>query len=146
MKAFAVVSRKIFLAVILSVVLFALILGRFYSVKSKKMMKNGLTNADRLDFIYSLGVDVDSTPYTSNIIIPFEFSDVYMEYNKLQSEAGYNLEAYRGKEVCKYTYRCQNNEFTVVNLLVYEGRIIGGDICNVKINGFIKPLKKLNTE
>lgn len=146
MKAFAVISRKSFLALILFLVLFALVLGRFYSVKARESINNGATNTDRLDFIYSLGVEVDSTPTTSKVIIPFEFSDVYVKYNNLQIEAGFNLEAYRGKEVCKYTYKVIDDEFTVVNLLVYNDLIIGGDICNIKINGFIKPLKILNNE
>ena len=146
MKTFAVVSRKIFLALILSIILFALILGRFYSVKARESINNGATNSDRLDFIYSLGVEVDSTPTTSKVVIPFEFSDVYVKYNNLQLEAGFNLEAYRGKEVYKYTYNVLADDFTVVNLLVYDDLIIGGDICNIKINGFIKPLKILNNE
>lgn len=145
MKAF-VVSKRLLIIIFLSLVLFALIFGKFYSVKAKEWMKNGETNTDRLDYLYSLGLDVDPTPSIENIVIPFEFSDVYNEYNKLQIKSGFNLEIYRGKEVCKYTYNLTEDEFTFVNLLVFDGMVIGGDVCNVRLNGFIKPLLTINNE
>lgn len=143
---FAIISRRKILVLMLSMILSALIICKFYFVQAKVDGLRGATNTQRLDFIYSLGIEVEETPTTESIIIPTVFSDVYTEYNKLQQEAGFDIQLYRGNEVIKYTYNLKDDDFIVVNLLVYNDIIIGGDICNIKLNGFIKPLIKMDNE
>ena len=75
--------------------------------------------------------------------VPLQFDEEYMEYNKLQNQAGFNLEAYRGKVVARYTFKIvqQNGAETLrVNVLVFRGKVIGGDICTIELPGFMMPL------
>lgn len=74
------------------------------------------------------------------IIIPTKFSDVYEEYNSLQRDAGFDLSAYMGCKVKRYTYKITDSE-NRVDLLVFDGRVIGGDIISYELGGEIKPLK-----
>ena len=77
------------------------------------------------------------------VVIPAEFSEVYERYNNLQLKQGYDLTAYRGETVTRYTFQvlnfteydgsaCENAE---AHLLVCGGEIIGGDVCSLSISG-----------
>ena len=107
--------------------------------------KNADTYKKRNDFISNLGYKVDEENVSVKVItIPYVFSDVYKNYNDIQKTSGYNLEEYRGKKVTLYTY-CSDNmdEKFVINLLVFNGEIIGGDIYNDNSdNGFL-PLVRI---
>ncbi len=99
------------------------------------------TNAKRVEYIKSLGVMLlNEEATTKEITIPQEFSDVYNKYNELQRETKFDLNAYKGKKVTIYTYNCDKER--VVNLIVYKGRLIGGDISETKLHGVMKPLKE----
>jgi len=74
--------------------------------------------------------------------IPQHFGEVYTAYNELQRQQGYDLSRLRGQTVTHYTYRIANHpqgkEQTVVaNLLVADGRIVGGDISSLALDGFM---------
>lgn len=99
------------------------------------------TNEKRIAFLKQFGWDVDSTPVEEKeIIIPSEFDTVMTDYNNLQKSQGLNLEKYRRKTVTKYTYNVTNYEnYTgtiYANLLIYRGRVIGGDISTADVSGF----------
>ncbi|MEG1448231.1 MAG: DUF4830 domain-containing protein [Oscillospiraceae bacterium] len=99
-------------------------------------------NDDRVNFIKSFGWEVATEPIeTINVLIPVEFGDVYKNYNEIQKNQGLDLEKYKGKEVKKYTYEVTNypkeKKYVHANILVYKNKIIGGDICSVKIDGFM---------
>lgn len=105
------------------------------------------THEQRMDFISQLGLKVNPEPESvGDVIIPQEFDDVYTEYNKLQKSAGLNLEPYKGCTVKKWTYNVtnypeyENSSAIRINLLVYKGKIIGGDICSVELDGFMQGL------
>jgi hypothetical protein len=49
------------------------------------------------------------------------------------------LQNYRGKTVTLYTYNIDNE--SVVNLLIYKHKLIGGDISSLKIDGKMTALK-----
>ncbi len=108
---------------------------------------NAKTNADRLAFIKSMGYTViNNEPQTKMVIIPEVFYDVYKNYNTLQQTAKYDLSIYKGCEVAIYTYninppRDYSGE-CVANLIVYNDRVIGGDISSTALGGFMLPLKK----
>lgn len=78
--------------------------------------------------------------------IPEKFYDVYENYNALQQLANYDLSLYKGCEVTIYTYTINPpSDYTgecVANLMVYNDRIIGGDISATALGGFMLPLKK----
>lgn len=97
------------------------------------------TNAKRVEYLQTLGILLESDNYSKkDITIPWEFSDVYKKYNSLQQQAGFNLSNYRGKNVTVYTYSINENENA--NLIICDGKLIGGDISSTKLGGKMLPL------
>lgn len=120
-----------------AVILCVIITGRVYSVKLSKI--DGSTNAQRVEYLESLGINVEASDVTfKQTVIPSDFSDVYKQYNKLQKKAGFDLSRYKGKPVKVYTYFL--NDTTEVHLIVQNGCIIGGDIADIRLDGEMKPL------
>lgn len=100
------------------------------------------SNEDRITFLTQFGWTVDPTPVESTTVtIPREFDKVFAAYNELQRAQGLDLSVYSGKTVERYTYTVtnyQNHEGAVLaNLLIYRGRVIGGDICSADSSGFV---------
>lgn len=77
----------------------------------------------------------------AEVEIPVEWGAVYENYNALQKEGGFDLSPYKGKICTRYTYEIPEM-FARGNILVYEGEIIGGDICSITIDGIMLPLEK----
>lgn len=107
------------------------------------------TEEDRMNFITSLGLTVESDPSgVTEIIIPEEFNETFTNYNEIQKQSGLDLEPYKGCTVKKWTYTVTNypgyegTQSIKINLLVYKGKIIGGDICSLELDGFMKGLTK----
>lgn len=140
MKIFITLSKKS-LYVILAVIIIALfILSKMFYVSSANNF-DGSTNQKRIEYITSLGLSVEETCVsTKQIVIPKEFNDVYKEYNLLQSKAGFDLSNYKGKSAEVIAYKLRKSE-SLVTLIIYKGRIIGGDISSPQINGKMEPLK-----
>lgn len=141
LKTYIILGRRFLALVFLLLVLFVLIFYQFSS--SKVSDKNGDTHKKRIDYINSLNYEVNEETVTSEqIIIPYVFSNVYNNYNVLQNKAGYNLLEYKGKTITKYCYEISNlgKENYYLNLLVFDGKIIGGDICSTSIKGEMLPL------
>lgn len=100
---------------------------------------------DRLDFISSLGWEVQAQPIEEEkIAIPAEFDRVLSEYNLLQQKQGLDLSRYKRKKAIRYTYEVTNYDAwdgpVYLTLLVCRNRVIGGDICSADVNGFVLPL------
>lgn len=94
------------------------------------------------EIVKSMGYDAETEPSeTETIVIPEKFNDVYEKYNALQREGGFDLEPYRGKTCTRYTYLIPSLDARA-NILVYENRVIGGDICGITLDGFMIPLRK----
>ena len=72
--------------------------------------------------------------------IPGTFDEVYGNYNQMQLEQGFDLEKYAGERVRRYSYPLTNypnsGDDIRANLLVYRGKIIGGDISSQIEGGF----------
>lgn len=97
------------------------------------------------EFLASLGFEIDETSeQIIDVVIPREFGVVYENYNNLQRQAGFDLTAFKGKQVQRYCYNILNfsdfNGEVVGNVLVDGDKIIGGDVCSVRYDGFIRPL------
>lgn len=104
------------------------------------------TEVLRQDFIKDLGWSVDSEYDESSVIkIPTEFGDVYEQYNELQKQQGFNLEKYKGKTAEIYSYKIKNypgdRQNVYINLLVFEGKLIGGDVSCNELDGFMQGIK-----
>ena len=104
-----------------------------------------------VSFLQQKGWQVsDESAEISEITIPYEFGNVYDNYNKIQIQQGFDLRKFKSKTVKKYTYKIENypsetggmEENVVANVLVYEGEIIGGDICSLELGGFIHGFTK----
>ena len=146
MKPYVIFTKKGF-AVMFSLVVCGLFLANeIYAVCNAPL--NAQNNADRLSFIDSLGITVESNqPQSKTVLIPEVFYEVYNDYNALQQAAGYDLSLYKGCEVTIYSYDItppQNyTGESVVNLIVYKDKIIGGDISSTALGGYMLPLKQV---
>lgn len=99
----------------------------------------------RQDFISKLGWKVpEKYADYKKVTIPKEFNDVYKEYNELMKTQGFDLEKFCGKEVEVYTYEVLNypgHEKNIqLSLMIYDGKLIGGDVCCTEIDGFMQGL------
>ena len=101
----------------------------------------GATDGERRKFLESYGWEVGEAYPREPVRIPAVFDAVYEEYNALQLEQGFDLRKYAGKEVERAQYAVTNhpnysNEIRA-NLLIFNGKIIGGDVCSVSFGGFM---------
>ena len=100
---------------------------------------------ERIAFLDSCGLAVDEEPVqVTEIIVPAEFDETYTAYNDIQLGQGFDLSDYCGKRVKRWTYMVTNYpgygadaDCIQTNLLVYDGLIIGGDVCSVELGGFM---------
>lgn len=97
-------------------------------------------------YLNSLGWETGESSEKS-ITVPAQWNDVYINYNELQTDQGYDLAPYKGQNVTLYTYEITNyegyTEGIVADILVCDGKVIGGDICNTSAeNGFMTGLEK----
>jgi hypothetical protein len=129
-------KKRLFLLLCSFVAVF-LIITQFLSVKAEQIKL--LTNAERVAYIKSLKIDILSDDYKmKTVIIPMEFGKVYENYNKLQLSADFDLRDYKGKAVQVYTYNCDGERN--VNLMIFNGRLIGGDVSETSLGGSMKAL------
>lgn len=94
-------------------------------------------------FLRQLGYDCGEEPISFlEVIIPQTFNGVYDTYNELQKESGFDLRKYQGKRVRRYTYSVNGyqGQDVVANLLIYDGKVIGGDVSSVAQDGFMEGL------
>lgn len=144
LRTYVTVSRKSLAVVFLLTLMVIIVSGQFYAAENTVI--NAKTNAQRVYFIKSLGLLPDENNVESkSIVIPTVFSEVYNNYNLIQRKAGYDLSAYKGAKVTVYTYPVgkivsYNNDEYYVNLMVYKGRVIGGDVSSRSFYGEMLPL------
>ena len=129
-------KKRLFL-ILCAIVVVLLIVTQFLSVKAERILLN--TNAERVAYIKSLNIDILSDEYKmKTVTIPKEFNKVYENYNKMQLSADFDLRDYKGKKVEVYTYNSDGEKN--VNLMIYKGRLIGGDISETSLGGSMKAL------
>ena len=86
--------------------------------------------------------DVEKTPYeVVKFTVPESFTPVYERYNSLLEKNGYSLVPYKGKECTRYTYLIPSVNARA-NIIVYDGKVIGGDISGITIDGVMIPIMK----
>lgn len=99
------------------------------------------TNEDRVTFLSRFGWTVEKDPILEeDVTIPADFDSVFSEYNNLQKTQGLDLAKYKRKGVKHYRYKLTNHPSggtVYANLLIYRGRVIGGDISSAAMNGFV---------
>lgn len=103
------------------------------------------THEERIAFFSQFGWEIDENPtQVKEVIIPEEFDETYEMYNDIQRQQNLDLEKYKGARVKMWSYDILNypgyeNTDGIIrgNILVYEGIVIGGDICSNELGGFM---------
>lgn len=100
------------------------------------------TAGERLSFLRQFGWEVREEPLEQReVVLPRTFNDVYARYNEVQVSQGLDLTPYAGKRCEQWVYEVLNyptGETGVrATLLVYGGRVIGGDLCSPRFDGFL---------
>lgn len=100
------------------------------------------TDQERRDYLASYGWETSSEYEEKELTIPESWNQVYADYNEVQINQGFDLSDYKGKRVTLYTYTVTNYEGIkqgiVADMLVSDGVLIGGDICNTSAkDGFL---------
>lgn len=149
--------KRLIIGALIAVVI---IVGAYFLITgdgddTDEAVKNGISmkasdSSERIAFLSQFGWDINEDPIeVSEVIIPEEFDETYESYNEIQKNQGLDLEKYKGKRVKKWTYEVKNypsqeNSDGIIraNLLVYNGLVIGGDICSVELDGFMHGFAK----
>lgn len=103
------------------------------------------TAEERIAFFSQFGYEIAEDPLeVKEVIVPTEFDETYDKYNEIQKSQGLDLSKYQGKRVKMWSYAIKNYpgyetaEGTVRgNILVFDGVVIGGDISNIELGGFM---------
>ena len=103
--------------------------------------------ADAVNFLSQFGWTVDGgNPESAEVTIPAEFDKVFAAYNEIQRAQGLDLSKYKKKELTRYTFEVTNYEGyegrVYANVLVYRGKVVGGDICSADVSGFVHGFEK----
>jgi len=149
MKLYFIFTRRKLVAIALLLAMTLCIVGRFVYVNADSV--KAPDDEARVRFAAECGCEVEKTAESvKKVRIPQNFSEVYQRYNELQKQAGFDLEQYKGCEATVYSYKVLKGgiagQETLVNLIVYRDRIIGGDISSTALNGKMLPLEELKTE
>lgn len=99
-------------------------------------------NKERVAFLKQFGWEVESEPVEiDQVLIPQKFNKVYEKYNDIQREQGLDLTKFKGKSCKRIGYQVTNypggGENVRANLLIYEDKVIGGDVCSTQLDGFM---------
>ena len=142
-KAVALIAA---IAVIVAAIVFVAGRGEKPAADDSAVNHNARNAAERTAFLSQFGWKISEDPIeVSEVIIPEDFDAGYAEYAEMNKAQGLDLEPYKGVRAKRWTYEVlnypgleENPGIVQANLLVYEGRVIGGDICSTEQNGFIR--------
>lgn len=135
----------------LCMVLLIAFVGQYQTTQTSSGISLVATNEqERLAFISAFGWEVDTDSVEiQEIVIPDVFDDVYKNYNQIQLDQGFDLTKYAGQRIKRWTYVVKNypdtspeDDYIRLNLLISDGIIIGGDVCSVKLDGFMHGFDK----
>lgn len=141
----------IILFIVLTVAVLAFLSKDSENVSKDKSSVNlsAANDNERMSFISQFGWEVSAEPTEiREIIIPEEFDEVYTKYNEIQLSQGFDLNSFKGMRVKKWTYAVKNyagyedKDCIRINLLILDGKVIGGDVCSVELDGFMHGFSK----
>ena len=103
------------------------------------------TVSEMVEWLAGEGIEVDPDSLVQDTVtIPQPFDEIYTQYNQLQLEAGFDLTPYPGSTVQRSCFTVLNypnqEEGVLVHLLCLDGELIGGDLCSVRLDGFLTGL------
>lgn len=149
MFVYSIKSKHIKVALLVIFIVMTVISLVILSKDSQETGKTGMTikastHEERMAFLSQYGWELDEEPVeVQEVIIPTEFDDTYTAYNEIQKAQGFDLTAYAGMRAKRWTYVVKNyagyeNKTCIhANVLVYDGLVIGGDICSIELDGFM---------
>lgn len=138
----------IIIAAVLIVVAGAVFLFKNLSntaAKTPDVNVNAQSNEERIAFLSQYGWQVLADPIeVEEVAIPSEFDEVYSAYNEIQTKQNFDLTSYAGDRVKRWTYMITNypgyesdSGLIHANLLISDGKVVGGDIMSIELNGFM---------
>ncbi len=124
------------------VIVLTFVSNHVQETKSVSAAISASTDAERLEYLSAFGWKTAEKYETKELTIPQRWNEVYLDYNEVQKNQGFDLTDYKGRKVTLYTYTVTNykniKEGIVADMLVCDGILIGGDICNTSAeNGFL---------
>jgi hypothetical protein len=126
------------------IVIVALSFGSNHLKKTESVsaVVSASTDEERRDYLATYGWELSDDCEEKVLTIPEKWDSVYNSYNEVQMTQGFDLSDYKGKTVELYTYSITNyeglTEGIVADMLVCDGTLIGGDVCNTSAdNGFL---------
>ncbi len=162
MFVISVKSDKVFKLALAAILTVVLTIGAAISVSRQNalpasniggIVMKGETAEERIAFFSQFGWEISEDPLeVKEVVIPEEFDETYEEYNDIQKQQNLDLEKYKGARVKMWSYEIKNypgyeNTDGIIrgNILVYEGVIVGGDICSTELGGFMHTFDKPQT-
>lgn len=133
-------------AALVMVVMVGRVSGQTAPTFAQVSTKKGIQSAEQAaEFVQSLGYTQTADTIIDDIVrIPKHFDLVYEHYNEVQKKCGYDLAKYKGKKVSRYCFLLpQENKTMRATVLVYKGKVIGGDIAVMELGGEIGGLAPL---
>ncbi|MGI6498906.1 MAG: DUF4830 domain-containing protein [Oscillospiraceae bacterium] len=102
-------------------------------------------NETRIEYLSQYGWEVNPKPLAEEtILVPQDLETSCASYCALQRGQGFDLAQYAGKQIARYTYEIKNyptgEAHVQANLLVYGGKVIGGDVCTTALDGWMHGL------
>ena len=93
-------------------------------------------------FLSQFGWEIDADPVSvKEIIVPVKFDDTFRQYSELQAQQGFDMNSLAGKRVKLWSYRITNypdvSGVVLANLMVMDGKVVGGDISSTAYDGFM---------
>lgn len=149
---------------ILMIILILLIIGIIAGLGYKMIQSNSIKTLNQTPmaidyekekdlasrFIESYGWKVEkASVQKEEFQMPKDFDTLYKKYNQYQKDVGLDLNSYVGKIVRRYTFKVLNYENpsdfkgqqVYADALVYDGKVIAGDLKTNQINGFMVSMK-----
>ena len=115
-------------------------------INGKKYCLKADTVQHQHDFAGQAGLEIGRYPLMiQKVRIPESSDPVYSDYYDLQSSSGFDLLPYAGKKCTLYTYSIispENDNEMLLDLIVYNDRVVGGDISGAAYGGKISGIFK----
>lgn len=124
------------------VIILTFVSNHLIDSKSVSATISASTDEERRNYLAQFGYELSKDCEEKELTIPQSWNQVYTDYNEVQVNQGFDLTEYKGKKVTLYTYAITNYENIsqgiVADMLVCDGILIGGDVCNTSADdGFL---------
>lgn len=139
-----IITLVLALAAIIAAAVFIMSIEKEPAANDSAVSYKAENAAERAAFLSQFGWKISEDPAEiSEVIIPADFDAGYLEYAEMNKAQGLDLEPYKGMRAKRWTYDIlnypglENQDGVQANLLIFEGRVIGGDICSLDLGGFM---------